>query len=303
MSYATPIVFVVDDDVSVRESLESLIRCEGWRPEAFPSAAEFLARPRDVTPSCLVLDLTLPGMNGLELQERIAGDRSDMPIIFISGYGDVPKTVRAMKAGAVEFLTKPLNNDELLRAIRQAIERIFCQRFRRTGRAVLAVVGLLQTIPSLALLVLLMPVVGALGYPSIGEGSVTAVVALLAYCLFPIVRNTFTGLEGIPRGTIESATVLGLSPAAKLAEIELPMALPVMLAGLRTAAVQNVGFATLGAIIGAGGLGQPILRGFRLNDVRLILAGAIPAALLALLLQLLIDWVERVIVPRGMRGT
>ncbi|HZZ80744.1 MAG TPA: glycine betaine ABC transporter substrate-binding protein [Gemmataceae bacterium] len=179
---------------------------------------------------------------------------------------------------------------------------IFCQRFRRSGRVVLAVVGLLQTIPSLALLVLLMPLVGALGYPSVGEGSVTAVVALLAYCLFPIVRNTFTGLEGIPRGTIESATVLGLSPAAKLAEIELPMALPVMLAGIRTSAVQNVGFATLGAIIGAGGLGQPILRGIRLNDVKLILAGAIPAALLAVLLQVLIDWVERAVVARGLKG-
>lgn len=179
---------------------------------------------------------------------------------------------------------------------------IFCQRFRRMGRVVLAVVGLLQTIPSLALLVLLMPVVGALGYASVGEGSVTAVIALWAYCLFPIVRNTFTGLEGIPHGTIESATVLGLSPAAKLAEIELPMALPVMLAGIRTAAVQNVGFATLGAIIGAGGLGQPILRGIRLNDVRLILAGAIPAALLAVLLQLLIDGVERVVVARGLKG-
>ena len=123
MSDATPIVFVVDDDVSVRESLEALIRCEGWRPEAFPSADEFLARPRTATPSCLVLDLTLPGLNGLELQERIAGDRSDMPIIFISGYGDVPKTVRAMKAGAVEFLTKPFKDDDLLGAIRQAIER------------------------------------------------------------------------------------------------------------------------------------------------------------------------------------
>jgi FixJ family two-component response regulator len=123
MSHAKPIVFVVDDDVSVRESLESLIRCEGWRSEAFQSADDFLARPRAATPSCLVLDLTLPGLNGLELQERIAGDRSDMPIIFISGYGDVPKTVRAMKAGAVEFLTKPLNDDDLLSAIRQAIER------------------------------------------------------------------------------------------------------------------------------------------------------------------------------------
>jgi osmoprotectant transport system permease protein len=144
--------------------------------------------------------------------------------------------------------------------------------------------------------------VAALGLPSIGEGSITAVIALFAYCLLPIVRNTFVGLEGIPRGTIESATVLGLSPLAKLAEIELPMSLPTMLAGIRTAAVQNVGFATLGAIIGAGGLGQPILRGIRLNDVPLILSGAIPAALLALLLQFAIDFLEWAVVPRGLKS-
>jgi FixJ family two-component response regulator len=123
MSHAMPIVFVIDDDVSVRESLESLIRCEGWKPEIFPSADEFLAHPRATTPSCLILDLTLPDLNGLDLQDRIAADRVEMPIIFISGYGDVPKTVRAMKAGAVEFLTKPFNNDDLLAAIRQAIQR------------------------------------------------------------------------------------------------------------------------------------------------------------------------------------
>jgi osmoprotectant transport system permease protein len=179
---------------------------------------------------------------------------------------------------------------------------IFCQRRRRIGSVVLAAVGLLQTIPSLALLVLLLPVVAALGYASIGEGSVTAVIALFAYCLLPIVRNTFTGLDGIPRGTVESATVLGLGPPSKLAEIELPIALPTILAGIRTAAVQNVGFATLGAIIGAGGLGQPILSGIRLNDVPLILSGAIPAALLALVLQFAIDGLEWAVVPRGLRG-
>jgi FixJ family two-component response regulator len=123
MSHAAPIVFVVDDDVSVRESLESLIRCEGWQPQTFPSADEFLAHPRAASASCLVLDLTMPGLNGFDLQARIAGERSEMPIIFISGYGDVPKTVRAMKAGAVEFLTKPFNDDDLLSAIRDAIER------------------------------------------------------------------------------------------------------------------------------------------------------------------------------------
>ena len=122
MSHAAPIVFVVDDDVSVRESLELLIRCAGWQAETFASAQEFLARPRVLAPSCLVLDVSLPGLNGLDLQKRIAVDRIDMPIIFITGYGDVPMTVQAMKAGAVEFLTKPFGDDVLLKAIRQAIE-------------------------------------------------------------------------------------------------------------------------------------------------------------------------------------
>ena len=123
MSQATPTVFVVDDDISVRESLELLIRCEGWQPEIHASAQEFLARPRVFAPSCLVLDISLPGLNGLDLQKHVTTDRPDMPIIFITGYGDVPTTVRAMKAGAVEFLTKPFSDDVLLNAIRQALER------------------------------------------------------------------------------------------------------------------------------------------------------------------------------------
>jgi FixJ family two-component response regulator len=123
MSHTTPVVFVVDDDVSVRESLEALIRCEGWQTEVFASARQFLARPRLFAPSCLVLDVTLPDLDGLELQKLIGVERLDMPIIFITGHGDVPMTVRAMKAGALEFLTKPLDTEVLLRAIRLAIER------------------------------------------------------------------------------------------------------------------------------------------------------------------------------------
>lgn len=122
-SKATPIVFVVDDDISVRESLESLIRFVGWQPKTFASAEEFLAHPRAQVPSCLVLDVSLPNLNGLELQNLIAADRIDTPIIFITGHGDVPMTVQAMKAGAVEFLTKPFDDDVLLTAIRHAIER------------------------------------------------------------------------------------------------------------------------------------------------------------------------------------
>jgi FixJ family two-component response regulator len=118
-----PVVFVVDDDLSVRESLEPLIRWAGWKPEIFSSAKDFLTRPRDETPSCLVLDIELPDLNGLDLQERIAADRAEMPIIFITGHGDIPMSVRAMKAGAAEFLTKPFERDVLLDAIRHAIER------------------------------------------------------------------------------------------------------------------------------------------------------------------------------------
>ena len=123
MTPTTPIVFVVDDDISVRESLQLLIQCEGWHPETFASAQEFLDRPRSLVPSCLVLDVSLPGLNGLDLQKRVAVERPDIPIIFITGYGDVPTTVKAMKAGAVEFLTKPFSDDVLLSAIRNAIER------------------------------------------------------------------------------------------------------------------------------------------------------------------------------------
>jgi FixJ family two-component response regulator len=118
-----PVVFVVDDDVSVRESLELLVQFAGWRCETFASAREFLARPRAAGPSCLVLDVRLPDLDGLALQERVAAERGDMPIIFITGYGDVPMTVKAMKAGAVEFLTKPLSDEALLGAIRGALER------------------------------------------------------------------------------------------------------------------------------------------------------------------------------------
>ena len=123
MKSFSPVVYVVDDDVSVRESLELLIRSAGWEPRLFPSAIEFLARPRAATPSCLVLDVRLPDLNGLELQHRIAADCVELPIIFITGHGDVPMTVRAMKAGAAEFLTKPFEPPVLLSAIRQAIER------------------------------------------------------------------------------------------------------------------------------------------------------------------------------------
>jgi FixJ family two-component response regulator len=123
MPDSIPIVYVVDDDISVRESLEPLLQDAGWRHEIFATAQEFLAHPRVLAPSCLVLDVSLPDVNGLDLQKLLTADRTNMPIIFITGYGDIPTSVQAMKAGAVEFLTKPFDEEQLLDAIRHAIQR------------------------------------------------------------------------------------------------------------------------------------------------------------------------------------
>jgi len=119
----SPVVFIVDDDVSVRESLELLVENEGWKSVTFASAQEFLNHPTTLVPSCLILDLSLPGLNGLDLQKRLAVEQAGVPIIFITGFGDIPKTVQAMKAGALEFFTKPLDNDSLVSAIGRALER------------------------------------------------------------------------------------------------------------------------------------------------------------------------------------
>jgi len=157
------------------------------------------------------------------------------------------------------------------------------------------VVGILQTIPALALLVFMIPLFG------IGAGP--AVVALFFYSLLPIVRNTYTGLTGIPASLRESAEALGLREGARLRLIELPLAAPSILAGIKTAAVINVGAATLGALIGAGGYGQPILTGIRLDDMGMILEGAVPAAGLAIVVQWMFEVAERVALPQSLRGT
>src|SRR5215207_2884039 len=123
-SPTAPIVFIVDDDISVRESLESLVEFEGWWPETFDSAEAFLARPMVFAPSCLILDVSLPRLNGLDLQKLLAVDRSHMPIIFITGHGDVPMSVKAMKAGAVEFLTKPIDDEAPRGAKHYSVRRL-----------------------------------------------------------------------------------------------------------------------------------------------------------------------------------
>ena len=166
-------------------------------------------------------------------------------------------------------------------------------RWARGGQVILGLVGIIQTIPSLALLVFMIPLLGIGGAP--------AIVALFLYSLLPIVRNTYAGLHDIPVGIRESATALGLSDWAQLRLVTLPIASRSILAGIKTSAVINVGTATLGALIGAGGYGQPILTGIRLDDIGLILQGAVPAALLALIVQGLFELFERVFVSRGLR--
>ena len=178
---------------------------------------------------------------------------------------------------------------------------IAAAKLPRLGQVILAAVGIIQTIPALALLVLFMPAVAAFGLVGVGLGSSTAVAALLLYSLLPIVRNTHAGLVGISNQHREAALALGLPPLFRLLHIELPLASRSILAGIKTAAVINVGFATLGALIGAGGFGQPILKGIRLNDLSLILQGAIPAAILALAVQAAFEFAERFIVPKGLR--
>jgi len=190
----------------------------------------------------------------------------------------------------------------LIAAILVAISLgIFAAKNKRVGRVVLAVVGIVQTIPALALLVLLMDPVHWLGFSTIGSGSATAVVALFLYSLLPIVRNTVLGLAEVSTSYKESADALGMSSWSRLRLIELPLAYPSILAGIKTAAVINVGFATLGGLIGAGGYGQPIMTGIRLNRTSLILEGAISAAVMALVVQGIFELVERITVSRGLR--
>lgn len=170
---------------------------------------------------------------------------------------------------------------------------VIAARRPAAGAVILGITGMIYTIPALALLVFMIPLLGIGGPP--------AIVALFLYSLLPIVRNTHEGLTGISRPILESAEALGLSEGYRLRKIDLPLASPAILAGIKTSAVINIGTATLGALIGAGGLGQPILTGIRLADTGLILEGAVPAALLAIAAQLLFDLSERWIVPRGLR--
>ena len=249
-------------------------------------------------------DQTMAGLNARVELSRVAENR--VAAEFLQDAFGLDVDVQQETAGArilrhtVEHLD--LVRQSLLPAVLCAVPLgVLAAKQRGLGQGVLAVVGVIQTIPSLALLVILMPLIHWLGLSSIGQGSITAVVALFLYSLLPIVRNTFTGLHDISPQIHESAKALGLPALARLRLVELPLASRTILAGIKTAAVLNVGFATLGALIGAGGYGQPILRGIRLNDTSLILQGAIPAAVLAIATQGLFELAERFWVPKGLR--
>ena len=262
----------------------------------------------------------------VKMLKRLEGNVSASQIMTMNGYAELHRVPEARVAS--EFLTEEFGIEEkvevetvvgriwrhtkehidlvrksLIAAILVAIPLgILATRMPAVvGQGLLGAVGIIQTIPALALLVMLIAPVSDLGLSTIGSGSATAVIALFLYSLLPIVRNTFTGLRDIPIGLRESAAALGLPATARLWLIELPMASRTILAGIKTAAVINVGFATLGALIGAGGYGQPILTGIRLNDNSLILQGAIPAALMALVVQGLFELAERQLVPKGLR--
>lgn len=214
-----------------------------------------------------------------------------------------PQQSQAGRIGATTVQHIELVRRSLFPAILCAIPLgVVATKYRIAGRIILAVVSIFQTIPSLALLVMLIPLMALLGFRSVGLGSTSAIIALFLYSLLPIVRNTYSGLTGISMAHLEAARGLGLTDWQRLFAIELPLSAGSILAGIKTAAVMNVGFATLGALIGAGGYGQPILSGIRLNDTALILEGALPAAGMALLVQYGFDIVERFVVSRGLRA-
>ena len=259
------------------------------------------ARSASALASLSILEGRISARQMQHLNARAKLDRVPEPVVaagFVATVlgveGESGREGRAHRIGRTVVEHLALVATSLSAAILLAIPLgVAAARRKRLGAAILAVAGVIQTIPSLALLVLMIPLLGI--------GTRPAVVALFLYSVLPIVRNTVTGLSDIPVALLESADVLGLSSWARLLRIELPLASPSILSGIQTSAVINVGTATLGALIGAGGLGQPILTGIRLDDLGLILEGAVPAALLALLVQAAFAGVGRLIVPVGLR--
>jgi osmoprotectant transport system permease protein len=282
---------VLEDDAGIFPSYRAVLLYRLDLRERAPSALPALA----------VLEGRLAARDMQRLNARAKIDRVPEPVVaagFLSSAlgmeGGAGREGRARRIGRYLAEHLALVAASLGAAILVAVPLgVAAARRRRLGAVLLAAAGVVQTIPTLALLVLMIPLLGI--------GTLPAVAALFLYSVLPIVRNTVTGLTEIPVPLLESADVLGLSSWTRLLKIELPLASPSIVAGVQTSAVINVGTATLGALIGAGGLGQPILTGIRLDDLGLILEGAVPAAILALLVQGAFAGVGRLVVPRGLR--
>jgi osmoprotectant transport system permease protein len=264
-----------------------------WAEQA-PAVLAALTRLENAIPPAAMIEMNGRARLDRVPEARVAADR--VARLGLAGNGSRAASGESLAAatwsrGRAHLAMVGL---ALLLAIAIAVPLgVAAARWRNLGQIVLAVVGIVQTVPSLALLVLLIPVLGIGGAP--------AVAAMFAYSLLPIVRNTHAGLTGTPGPIRESAEALGLSSWTRLTRVDLPLASPAIVAGIQTAAVLSVGTATIGALVGAGGFGQPILTGIRLDDTRLILEGALPAAALALAVQGLFEIVERLLVPRGLR--
>ena len=263
--------------------------------------ADLAERAPEAVASILRLEGLVSGgvmtkLNARAKLERVLEDRvaADFLASALNVEGSVAETalVERLARRTREHLT--LVAVSLTAAILIAVPLgVVCARTARMGRLILGAAGIIQTVPALALLVFMIPLFGINEPP--------AIAALFLYSLLPIVRNTCTGLQDIPVQLRESAEALGLPPGVRLRRIDLPLASRSILAGIKTSAVINVGFATIGAFIGAGGYGQPILTGLRRDDLGLIMEGAVPAAVLALLVQELFELLERVLVPKGLR--
>ncbi len=281
------------DDLSHFPSYDAVLVYRAEAPGRWPAAFQAIARLEGAIDTETIADLNGRAQGGVLSESAAAAHFLDRRMGIAAPPAAAGRMARILGHTA-EHLR--LVGVSLTLAIAVAVPLgVLAFRHPRLGQAVLAVVGVIQTIPSLALLVFMIPLLGI--------GAVPATVALFLYSLLPIVRNTHAGLASIPGAVRESAEALGLPPAAILRLVELPLAGGSILAGIKSAAVINVGTATLGALVGAGGLGQPILTGIRLDDVGLVLEGAVPAALLALLVQGLFDLAERALVPRGLRLT
>jgi osmoprotectant transport system permease protein len=265
-----------------------------YRREAearFPEAWRALRGLQDALPAATMIDLNARVKIDRQTESAVAGGFLERRLGYKAALETTSRARSILRRTGEHLVLVSLS---LAAAILVAVPLgVLAWRHPGLGRGVLAAVGIVQTIPSLALLVFMVPLLGL--------GAVPAMVALFLYGLLPIVRNTHAGLVGVPLDLRQSAEALGLERRAILRLVDLPLASRSILAGIKSAAVINVGTATLGALVGAGGFGQPIFTGVRLDDVGLILEGAIPASLMALAVQSMFDGLERLVIPRGLR--